>query len=101
MANKRDKGPLESIIVANIIGNLKKKRGGFWVKIHGGMFQIIGLPDVIGCHRGHFYGFEVKRPGKEDTLTKRQSHILELIRLAGGTSAMVTSVDQALLHVPE
>lgn len=87
----------ESALVAKIKRALDKDRPGFWVKIHGGPFQLIGLPDLIGCYEGRFYGLEVKLPGKEDTLTPRQQYILDQIRQVGkGVAGMVTSVEQAL-----
>lgn len=73
-----------------------EKEGGFWFKTHGGMFQMAGLPDLIGCYRGIFYGLEVKLPGRERALTKRQAEVLKKIRAVGGVGEVVTSVEQAL-----
>ena len=28
----------------------------FW-KVHGGMYGTAGIPDIICCYRGRFYGF--------------------------------------------
>ncbi len=98
---KEPKPPLkESALVAKIIKKLRIHRGGFWVKVHGGLWQTVGLPDIIGCYRGRFVGLEVKVPGKEDTLTARQKYILSVIKDAGGIAEMVVSVDQALEVVP-
>lgn len=72
-----------------------KGRGGFWVKVHGGPFQVTGLPDIIGCYKGRFVGLEVKVPGRESTLTPRQSLILSQILAAGGIAQMITSVEEA------
>ena len=58
----------ESQITAKILSQLKRL-GGFWYKTHGGPFQVRGLPDIIGCYQGAFYGLEVKVPGRENTLT--------------------------------
>lgn len=69
---------------------------GWWVRIHGGMYQQGGLPDIIGCYQGVFFGLEVKLPGKEHTLTARQAHALKAIKDAGGKAKMVTSVDEAM-----
>jgi hypothetical protein len=69
---------------------------GFWYVTHGGQFQQGGLPDIIGCYGGWFFGLEVKLPGKEHTLTPRQSHALKAIREAGGKAKMVTSVSEAM-----
>jgi len=85
----------ESDLQKKIVGALRSY-SGWWYVTHGGPFQEGGLPDIIGCYAGYFYGLEVKLPGKEHTLTPRQSHILNEIRKAGGKSAMVTSVSQAM-----
>jgi Holliday junction resolvase len=86
---------LEADLVTDIIKKLRKV-GGWWIKVHGSRYQSRGLPDIIGCYLGRFYGFEVKVPGKEDTLTPTQALHLELIRNAGGVSGLVTSVEEAM-----
>lgn len=72
-----------------------KNYSGWWVVTHADNFGTGGLPDIIGCVHGTFFGLEIKQPGKEYTLTKRQAHRLAQINKAGGKAAMVTSVDQA------
>lgn len=37
-------------------------RGGFAFKVHGGPHMMAGLPDIIACVDGRFYGFETKMP---------------------------------------
>lgn len=84
--------PLESAIVADIMRELKRL-GGWWIKTHGGAFQVSGIPDIIGCYRGRFCGLEVKRP-RVGRPTKLQLFVLEAIRQAGGLAEIVTSVDE-------
>lgn len=59
------KGP-ETAIRKRIQEAIKEKYGdhAFTVKIHGNEFQEVGLPDLICCIFGVFFGFEVKVPGK-------------------------------------
>lgn len=73
--------------------------GAYVAKIHGGRYSH-GIPDLIGCHRGVFFAFEVKVPGREKTLTPLQAANLKEIEEAGGLACVVTSVKQAikLLH---
>jgi len=85
---------LEAPLTKQILKALKKK-GGFWVKIHGGPFQVSGLPDIIGCYEGRFYGFEVKRD-KSLKPTARQRLVLATIRRAGGISRVVTGPAEAI-----
>lgn len=87
----------ESDLVRRIVTELQDRWPlSWWMKVHGSPYQPAGTGDIIGCIRGRFVSLEVKVPGKEDTLTKRQRHHLELIRRAQGHSAMVTSVEEAL-----
>lgn len=73
-----------------------RKRGAFAVKIHGGISQAAGLPDIVGCYRGQFFGIEMKMPGRENTLTARQKKKLKDIASAEGWSAVCCSVDHCL-----
>ncbi|MDE2101522.1 MAG: VRR-NUC domain-containing protein [Patescibacteria group bacterium] len=75
---------------------LRAELGGLWVKIHGGPFQASGLPDIVGCLHGRFIGIEVKRPGRENTLTPLQVATLEAIRKSGGIAFMATSPEAAV-----
>lgn len=85
----------ESVLRSNIIKALKGY-SGWWFVTHGEGFQESGIPDIIGCYAGRFFGLEVKLPGKLHTLTARQSRVLDLIRRAGGRGAVITSVQEAM-----
>lgn len=91
----------ESTVVGSIFTALKKHYPGFYFKSHGGLYQRVGLPDIIGVHRGRFIGIEVKAPGKEDTLTKKQQDTINRIKLAEGISFMATSSEQVLYKMRE
>ena len=56
--------------------------------------MIAGLPDIIGCYRGRFFAFEVKRDATEKP-TRLQLYYLERVRAAGGVAALTHSVEQA------
>lgn len=81
----------ETKVVKKILEMLENSFPGFYFKTHGGLYQRIGLPDIMGVHRGRLIGIEVKCPGREDTLTKNQEKTLRLIRLYGGVGFMSTS----------
>ena len=63
----------------------------FCWKEHGGQYSTAGIPDIIVCHRGHFIALEAK-VGKNQP-TKLQAVTIEQIHRAGGTAAVVRSVD--------
>jgi len=84
----------ETKLVENILKAIHKKWGGFWVKIHGGPFQARGLPDLMGCLKGRFCGFEVKMPGEEHSFTPIQEYRVKQIQKAGGIAGMVTSFEE-------
>lgn len=71
------------------------KRGVFCFKVHGGAHMMAGLPDIIACVDGKFYGLETKMPDGGDA-TPIQELIHNMIRESGGKVAVVRSVDQAL-----
>lgn len=50
--------------VENEIKAYIKSRGGLCYKIHGGdLYQETGIPDLLCCWGGLFFGIEVKDPG--------------------------------------
>lgn len=85
----------ETALRTRIVKALRQE-GGFWEVIHGSAYQRAGLPDIIGCLDGRYYGLEVKVPGREAAVTPRQARTLEEITRAGGVAGVISSVDQAL-----
>jgi hypothetical protein len=66
-------------------------QGAFVFKIHGSPQMMSGLPDLVVCWRGKFYGIEVKQPG--GIVTERQRFIHRMIDRAGGAVIVATSLD--------
>jgi Holliday junction resolvase len=50
-----------------------------------------GVPDILCCHQGRFYGFEVKTA--TGRVSKLQEYNIERIREAGGGGGVVRSVE--------
>ena len=82
----------ESDIVKAIMKYLKTVPGCFCWKEHGGMYGTAGIPDIIACINGRFFGFEVKT--KDGKPTKLQEATIRKILAAGGTALVVRSVDE-------
>ena len=85
----------EAKLTRNAVEALRDE-GAFAVKIHGGPNQPAGLPDIVGCHKGSFFGIEMKMPGKERNLTARQAKKLDDIQAAGGYAEVCCSVSECM-----
>ena len=48
-----------------------------------------GIPDLVCCHKGRFYGIEIKAPGKIKNTTTMQDREIAAINDAGGTALVV------------
>jgi len=88
-----NKSPLERTVVKKILVRLRA-RGGFWIKVHGSPFQIAGIPDILGCYRGRFIAFEVKRDASGKA-TLLQLYTIKKITQAGGFARVIFTVEQA------
>lgn len=82
---------LEKDIVDKIARYLRRLPGCFFWKEHGGMYGKAGIPDIICCYQGRFYGFEVKTAKGRPTVL--QLAVMRKIREAGGTALIVRSVE--------
>ena len=69
--------------IENEIKEYIKERGGLCYKIHGGdLYQETGIPDLLCCWGGLFFGIEVKDPqGKPSAIQLAQG---ARIKKAGG-----------------
>lgn len=75
-------------------GLQKEFPGSWWKKIHGGWFQDAGIPDLLGCVCGLFFGFEIKEPDGE--LEALQIENIYDINKAGGVSCEIVTLEQAI-----
>ena len=82
----------ERDIVAKIRNYLKTVPHCFFWKEHGGKYGTAGIPDIIACIEGHFFGFEVKTDKGKPTVLQ-EATIRKILR-CGGTAAVVRSVDE-------
>ncbi len=80
----------EADIVRAILEFLKTVPRCFYWKEHGGMYGRAGIPDIIACIEGRFYGFEVKTD--TGVATGLQKATIRKINKAGGKALVVRSV---------
>lgn len=81
----------ESKVKAQVRSELQVRGAWFFFPPANG-FGKGGIPDVVGCLRGRFFGIECKAPGKLHTLTELQKMRLQEIEEAGGLAVAVDSV---------
>ncbi len=75
----------ESYVQKKLLDKLYTSFPAIYVrKIHQSQFSHAGIPDLIGCLRGEFFGIEVKR--SSGRVTKLQDRELNFIEMAGGIS---------------
>lgn len=88
----------ESRLQLKIRHELEREVGGFWFKVHGSEYQDAGLPDLIGCRGGLFFGFEVKTDSGEPS--RIQLETIKKIKMnGGGVASVVTTPEEAIFLV--
>jgi len=85
----------EGKVKKKVVAYLKEIGAYYFFPATGG-YGKSGVPDIVGCYKGRFFGIEVKA-GKNKP-TELQKHQLKLIAEAGGI-AMV--VNENTLHSME
>lgn len=53
-----------------------------------------GVPDILGCYEGVFFGIEVKTPKTRNNVSKLQEYNLDKIHSCGGHSLVAWGVEQ-------
>ena len=92
---------IEKQLIQNIKKYLQTLPECFFWKEHGGQYGTAGIPDIIVCYKGRFYGLEAKVGNNKPT--RLQEVTIEQIKKAGGVACVVRSVDdvKVLLHGKE
>ena len=95
MVSHRDEKHIENEIKKYIADN-----GGLCYKIHGGdLYQETGIPDLLICWKGLFFGVEVKDPkGKPSSMQLVQG---ARIKNAGGHFMIATSLKEVIDYMKE
>jgi len=83
----------EKSIRQQVVGHLKAVPGLWFTSVVGTPYGQRGVPDILGCYKGFFFGMEIKKPGGK--LTPLQQHAAKLIMEAGGVWACVSSAKEA------
>lgn len=94
----------ETQLVKAIEGRIRGQWPDAWLlKVHGGGYQRVGVPDLLVCVEGLFIAMEVKhqKPGEsverlQGRVTVSQRKELRDLEKAGAACSVVWSVDQAV-----
>ena len=70
-----------------------EKQGCYVVKVISATKA--GVPDILGCFNGKFFGIEVKKPTTKTNTSKLQEYNLMKIQEAAGYSCVAWDVEQA------
>ena len=76
----------EGKVKKKVVAYLKEIGAYYFFPATGG-YGKSGVPDIVGCYKGRFFGIEVKA-GKNKP-TELQKHQLKLIAEAGGIAKVV------------
>ena len=76
----------EKKVKAKVVAHLKEMGAYYFYPVTGG-YGSSGVPDIVGCHRGRFFGIECKA-GKNKP-TKLQELNLKQIKAAGGIALVI------------
>jgi len=69
-----------------------EKEGCYVVKVISATKS--GVPDILGCYEGVFFGIEVKTPKTKNNVSKLQEYNLDKIQESGGHSLVAWEVEQ-------
>ena len=87
----------ESRLQRRMRKRLEEEFGGWWVKIHGSIYQA-GIPDLVGCVCGMFIAIEVKKSENEDA-SELQWKTIDNIKAEGGLSFCTHDIEEAVRRV--
>ena len=72
--------------------------GGLCYKIHGGdLYQETGIPDLLCCIKGLFFGIEVKDPGGKPSAIQLAQGVR--IKNAGGHFIIAKSLEEVIQYL--
>jgi Holliday junction resolvase len=79
--------------VKKVVAKQLKQLGAFYFYPVTGGWGRGGIPDIVGCYKGHFFGIECKA-GKNKP-TPLQQNSLQDIKNAGGLSLVINEDNMA------
>jgi hypothetical protein len=68
--------------------------GGYWEKLHRGVYSKSGGADIYGVYNGKAYLLEIKIPDGTGVTSKLQSYKIKKVIKNGGIAMVIESLDQ-------
>lgn len=76
----------EAKVKKKVVAILKEHRVYYFYPVTGG-YGSSGVPDIVGCHYGNFFGIECKAGKNKPTALQQKN--LDSIYAAGGTALVI------------
>jgi len=82
----------EAKVKKKVISILKELRAYYFYPVTGG-YGSSGVPDIVGCHNGRFFGIECKAGANKPTALQQKN--LDAIKAMGGVALLIneTNID--------
>lgn len=71
----------------------------FIFKVWGNEYQMAGLPDLLGCIQGKYFGIETKLPESRGNVSEKQAFVRDKILAAGGSWTVCCTRGEAIKFV--
>ena len=82
----------EAKVKARVVSELKRLRAYYFYPVTGG-YGASGVPDIVGCYNGRFFGIECK--AGSNTPTALQQANLDHIQETGGIALVINEKNVA------
>lgn len=76
----------EAKVKAKVVAQLKKLGAYYFYPVTSG-YGASGVPDIVGCYRGRFFGIECKANGNKPTALQQMN--LDKIAAQGGIALVI------------
>lgn len=83
--------------VKDKVGAILKELGAYSCKPVTGGYGASGVPDILACYRGRFFGIECKAKGNKTTAL--QDFNLAQIKAAGGVALVIDEINVHTLKI--
>lgn len=80
----------ESKVKKKVVTILKELRAYYFYPVTGG-YGSSGVPDIVGCHNGRFFGIECKAGANKPTPLQQKN--LDAIKAMGGIALLINETN--------